>query len=110
VGTEGPAQDEGVPERGTERWRRIRRWAKSISAIIAAIGIASAGIGYITSGVQFFADIAEYFQGQSELRSLIVTADERLTRADFEAAWLANAKARQLAPRNAETAKLQRGG
>ena len=107
MGTEGPALDEGVPEKGTERWRRIRRWAKSISAIIAAIGIAAAGIGYITSGVQFFAGIAEYFQGQSELRSLIVTADERLTRADFEAAWLANAKARQLAPRDGDAAAQQ---
>jgi tetratricopeptide (TPR) repeat protein len=107
VGTDGPALDVGDPARGTERWSRIRRWAKSISAIIAAIGIASAGIGYITNGVQFFSGIAEYFQGQSELRSLIVAADERLTRTDFEAAWRTNAKARQLAPRNADAAAQQ---
>ena len=102
-----PAPEETVPARGTERWRRIRRWAKSISAIIAAIGIVSAGIGYITNGVQFFSGIAAYFQDQSEVGSLMVAADERLTRADFEAAWLANAKARQLAPRNAAAAEQQ---
>jgi len=75
--------------------------------IIAAVGIASAGIGYITNGVQFFSGIAGYFEGQSEVRSLIETADERLARTDFEAAWTANAKARQLAPRNAAGAAQQ---
>ncbi|HEY4471221.1 MAG TPA: hypothetical protein VGN21_08620, partial [Stellaceae bacterium] len=81
--------------------------AKSVSAVIAAIGIASAGIGYITSGARFFSEIAEYFQGQSELRSLIATADERLAHADYEVAWRTNAKARQLAPRNAAAAAQQ---
>ncbi len=55
----------------------------------------------------FFAGIADYFEGQSELRALIATADERLTRADFETAWLTNAKARQLAPKNADAAAQQ---
>lgn len=107
MATDDPVREEGVPAGGTERWGRVRRWAKSISAIIAAVGIAAAGIGYITSGVQFFSGIAEYFEGRSELRSLIAAADERLTRSDFEAAWLTNAKARQLAPKNAEAAAQQ---
>jgi tetratricopeptide (TPR) repeat protein len=107
VRTDDPTPDEGIPGQRAERWRRIRHLAKSISAIIAAIGIASAGIGYITSGVQFFSRIAEYFEGQSEVRSLIATGEERLTRTDFEAAWTANAKARQLAPRNAAAAAQQ---
>jgi tetratricopeptide (TPR) repeat protein len=107
VGTDAPAPNEGVPAKGAERWRRIRRLAKSVSAVIAAIGIASAGIGYITSGARFFSEIADYFQGQSELRSLIAAADERLAHDDYEAAWRTNAKARQLAPRNAAAAAQQ---
>jgi hypothetical protein len=69
--------------------------------LIAAIGIASGLIGYLTTGAQFFSDIEEYFQGRSELHSLIAAADDRLAQADYEAAWRANAKARQVAPRNA---------
>jgi tetratricopeptide (TPR) repeat protein len=107
VGDDGPAPEKDVPAKGPDRWARVRRWATSISALIAALGIASAGIGYVTSGVQFFADIADYFEGQSELRSLIATADERLARADFESAWQTNAKARQLAPKNADASAQQ---
>jgi tetratricopeptide (TPR) repeat protein len=92
---------------GKDRWARVRRWATSLSAIIAALGIVSAGIGYVTSGVQFFVDIGDYFEGQSELKSLIAAADERLARADFDSAWQTNAKARQLAPKNAEAAAQQ---
>jgi tetratricopeptide (TPR) repeat protein len=56
--------------------------------------------------VQFFTDIAAYFEGRSEQRGLIAAADERLARADFEAAWQTNAKARQLAPKD-EAASAQ---
>ena len=37
-----------------ERWPTVRRWAKYTSAIIAGVGVAAAGIGYLTSGVDFF--------------------------------------------------------
>lgn len=104
--TDSPAP-EGAPAEGAQKWKRIRRWAQSISALIAAVGIAAAGIGYITDGLQFFTRIADYFEDQSELRSLIAAADERLTRSDFEAAWLANAKARELSPRDAAAAEQQ---
>jgi tetratricopeptide (TPR) repeat protein len=80
---------------------------KAVGAVVAAIGIASAGIGYITNGARFFSDIAEYLQGRSEMRSLIDAAEDRLVHADYEAAWRANAKARGLAPRNAAAAAQQ---
>ena len=83
------------------------RWGKTASAVIAAVGVAAAGIGYITDGVQFFSNVGGYFEDQSEVRSLIAAADERLIRSDFEAAWLTNAKARELAPRNASAAEQQ---
>lgn len=105
--TDAQAPNQPGPANWTERSRRMRRWAKSISAIIAAFGIASAGIGYITNGAQFFSEVAGYFQGRSELRSLTETADERLAHKDYEAAWRANAKARQIAPRNAAAAAQQ---
>ena len=107
MATNRPAQEERVPAKGTQKWNRIRRWAKSISALIAAVEIAAAGIGYITDGVQFFSGIADYFDDQSELRSLVAAADERLTRTDYEAAWQTNAKARELAPGNAGAAEQQ---
>ena len=107
MATNRPAQEERVPVKDAQKWKRIRRWAKSASALIAAVGIAAAGIGYITDGVQFFSGIADYFQGQSELRSLIAAADERLTRADYEAAWQTNAKARELVPANTGAAEQQ---
>ena len=81
--------------------------ATSVSATVAAIGIASALIGYLTTGVQFFSNIEEYFQGQSELHSLIDAANERLAQADYAAAWRVNTKARELAPRNAAAAQQQ---
>jgi hypothetical protein len=99
--------EEGVPAKGTERWQRIRRLATFVSAVIAAIGIASGLIGYLTTGAQFFSDIEEYFQGRSVLHSLIAAANDRLAQTDYEAAWRANAKARQLAPRNAAAAEQQ---
>jgi hypothetical protein len=106
VGTDGTASERRIAGKQAERWQQIRRLAKLISAVIGAIGVAAAGIGYITNGVRFFSGVTEYFQGQSELRSLIETADERLTRSDFEAAWLTNTKVRRLAPRSA-AAKMQ---
>jgi hypothetical protein len=107
LGTDGPKEAGNVSAKHAGPWGRIRRWAKSIAAIIAAVGVISAGVGYITSGVEFFSSISDYFRDQSEVRSLITAADERLARADFEAAWLTNAKARQLAPRNTTAAEQQ---
>ena len=98
--TDAPTPTENAPAKSG----RIRRLAKSISAIIAAIGIVSAGIGYITNGAQFFSQIEDYFYGRSELRTLIATADDRLARGDYEAAWAASTKARQLAPRDSDAA------
>jgi hypothetical protein len=94
VATDGQALNENAP--GSTQPGRLRRWTKSLSAVFAAIGIASAAIGYMTNGMQFFTKIAEFFQGRSELRSLLDTANERLGHGDFEAAWTANAKARGL--------------
>jgi hypothetical protein len=72
-----------------------------ISAVVAALGLVSATIGYITNGANFFSQVSGYLQGQSEVRTLIETADNRLAHMDYEAAWSANGKARQIAPRNA---------
>lgn len=105
--TDDQAPKEAVPANGTQHSGRMRRWAKSISAIIAALGVASAAIGYLTNGAQFFSEVTEFFQGRSELHSLTETADERLAHKDYEAAWRANAKARQLGPRNAVAAEQQ---
>jgi tetratricopeptide (TPR) repeat protein len=99
--------DQGVRAQGAERWHRVRRLATSISAVIAAIGIAFALVGYLTTGAQFFSDIEEYFRGRSELPALITAADDRLARADYEAAWRTNAKARHLARRNVAAAEQQ---
>ncbi|HXJ03425.1 MAG TPA: hypothetical protein VNH44_19550 [Micropepsaceae bacterium] len=101
--TEAPAPSENVPAKSG----RIRRLAKSISAVIAAVGIVSAGIGYITNGAQFFSKIEDYFYGRSELHTLIDTAEDRLAHTDYEAAWAANMKARQLAPRDAAVGAQQ---
>ena len=83
------------------------RWGKTASAVIAAVGVAAAGIGYITDGVEFFTGIGEYFEDRSEVRSLIAAADERLVRSDFEAAWQTNAKALELAPNDAAAEEQQ---
>jgi hypothetical protein len=95
--TDAPAPNESVPA----KTGRVRRLAKSISAVIAAVGIVSAGIGYITNGAQFFTKIEDYFYGRSEVHALEGTAEDRLAHTDYEAAWAANVKARQLAPRDA---------
>ena len=105
--TDTPAPDEVVPAQGIERWQRVRRLGTSVSAVVAAIGIVSALIGYLATGAQFFSNIEEYFQGRSESHLLIDMANERLTHADYEAAWRANTKARELAPRNAAAAQQQ---
>jgi hypothetical protein len=102
-----PSNDGVAAKKRTGRWQQVRRLAKLASAIIAAAGIASAGIGYVVNGAQFFVQIAEYFQGRSELRSLIASADERLRHGDNESAWRFNAKARELAPGSEDAAAQQ---
>jgi hypothetical protein len=94
--TEAPVQKENAPARSG----RFGRLAKLITAAIAALGIVSASIGYITNGARFFTQVSDYFQGRSELHGLIDTAEDRLAHRDFEAAWAANAKALQIAPRD----------
>ena len=96
--SEGPAPDETDTAKGPAWWKRMLRWGKTASAVIAAVGVAAAGIGYITDGVEFFTGVGDYFEDRTEVRSLIAAADERLTRSDFEAAWQTNAKALGLAP------------
>jgi hypothetical protein len=95
-----PNQD--VPDKTAGRPGAFGRWAKSISAVIAVLGVISATIGYINNGAHFFTQISDYFHGQSEVRTLIQTADERLAHKDYEAAWKASGQAVQLAPRNAD--------
>ena len=108
MGTDTPVPDAPVPDEAVvRRWQQLRRWAASGSAAIAAVGIASALIGYLTAGAQFFSTIEEYFRGQSELHTLIDVANERLAQDDYEAAWHASTKARELAPRNAAAAQQQ---
>ena len=108
MGTNTPVPDAPVPDEAVvRRWQRLRRWAASGSAAIAAVGIASALIGYLTTGAQFFSTIEEYFRGQSELHTLIDVANERLAQDDYEAAWHASTKARELAPRNVAAAQQQ---
>lgn len=101
--SDAPVPDETAPG----RWQRVRRWAASISAAVAAVGIASALIGYVTTGAQFFSAIEEYFHGRSELHTLIDVANERLSQDDYETAWRANTKARELAPKNATAEQQQ---
>jgi hypothetical protein len=99
--------DAETPNRDAPGFGGFRRWAKRIGAVIAALGLVSATIGYITNGANFFSQVSGYFQGQSEVRTLTQTAGERLAHKDYEAAWNANAKARQLAPRNAAASAQQ---
>ncbi|HEY4264789.1 MAG TPA: hypothetical protein VGM72_05685 [Micropepsaceae bacterium] len=106
MGTDAQTPNRDVPATGTGG-SRLRRWAKSITAVVAVLGVVSATIGYINNGANFFSHVTEYFQGQSEVRTLTQTADERLAHKDYEAAWTANAKARQIAPRNAEASAQQ---
>jgi hypothetical protein len=101
--TEAPVQNESAPAKGG----RIGRLVKFVTAAIAALGIVSATIGYITNGAHFFTQISDYFQGRSELHALIDTAAERLAHRDFEAAWSANGKALQLSPRDAAAGAQQ---
>jgi hypothetical protein len=90
-----------------QRWPRIRQWLTLISAVIAAIGVAAAGIGYIKDGAQFVSVIEGYFRDKSELSSFVAAAAERLGHNDYEAAMAANAKARKLAPRDPSAAAQQ---
>jgi hypothetical protein len=89
------------------RWPRLRRLLKSIGALIAAVGVAAAGIGYLTSGAEFFSKQVDRSRAQSELRTFVAAADERLMHLDYEAAWAANAKARHLTPTDAHAAAQQ---
>lgn len=104
MGTDAQTPNQDAPAKGSGRFRR---WAKSISAVVAVLGIVSATIGYITNGANFFSQVTGYFQGQSEVRTLTETADERLAHKDYEAAWRANANARQIAPRNVAASAQQ---
>jgi hypothetical protein len=104
VGTDAQTPNQDAPAKGSGR---LRRWAKSISAVVAVLGIISATIGYINNGANFFSQVTGYFQGQSEVRTLTETADERLAHKDYDAAWRANAQARQIAPRNAGASAQQ---
>jgi len=94
--TETPVKENAPAGRG-----RFGRLAKLVTAAIAALGIVSASIGYITNGARFFTQVSDYFQGRSELHAQIDIAEDRLAHRDFEAAWAANTKALQLAPRDA---------
>ena len=51
-----------------QRWPRIRQWLTLISAVIAAVGVAAAGIGYVKDGAQFASVIEGYFRDKSELK------------------------------------------
>lgn len=100
--TETPAQDKASPKSG-----RFGRLAKLVTAAVAALGLVSATIGYITNGAHFFTQVSDYFHGRSEERALIETAEDRLAHHDFEAAWAANGKALMLAPRDAAAGAQQ---
>ena len=100
--TETPVQKDAPSKSG-----RFGRLAKLVTAAIAALGIVSATIGYVTNGARFFTQVSDYFQGRSELHALIDTAEDRLAHRDFEAAWAANGKALQLSPRDAAVGAQQ---
>jgi hypothetical protein len=107
VSTDSPAPLGGVLSRLWARSPLLRRLTKLFSGTLAVIGVVSAIIGYATSGTNFFLRVDDYLRGRSETRDLIAAADERLRYSDYEEAWRANTKARQLSPRSEEAAVQQ---
>ncbi len=107
MSTDSPAPTGGVLSRLWTGSPLLRRLTKLSSGALAVIGVVSAIIGYATSGTNFFVRVDDYLRGRSETRSLIAAADERLQYSDYEEAWRANTKARQLSPRSEEAAAQQ---
>jgi hypothetical protein len=101
----GPVVD--TPPAMAQRWPRLRRIMQSMAAVIAAVGVAAAGIGYLTGGMDFVGKQMDHWRARSEVHTFVAAADDRLVHHDYEAAWAANASARQLSPTDAPAAAQQ---
>jgi hypothetical protein len=101
---EVPAAVEDTSLSILKRWPRLNRALKFLAAVVGAVGVAATGLGYLSNVMDFLnQQIA-----QRHVRSdLVAAADDRLVHHDYEAAWAANAKLRQLSPKDASAAAQQ---